>query len=417
MSLYAREPTGSIPVPAQSSRGTETPIDAEAWLLCSDEGQQFLAEVASVAAPLPADLTRWRRQASPTVVAAAVRLAYCQARAVAKFSRGHRMWLDPVGLQQATGEPVARHKATRFEGTVVVDLCAGIGGDTVALARQADVLAVEMDPDRCRRIAWNARVYEVNERVLPCRSRAESFGIPRGAWIHIDPDRRQTAGSRASRLALYEPGLCFLGFLTQRSPAGAIKLGPASDFASHFSDSKYEVELISSGGECKEAMVWFGSAVSCRRRATRLPENVTWTDRDGGLAGSDVVPITPVSTYIYDTDPALPRAGLLDSFAAAHGLCRTAGGVDYLTGPGLVESPFLSAFQVEEVLPFDLKRLRRLVADMDLGPLEIKLRGLNTTSEQIRRQLRPRGSHPATLILVGGRERARAILAQRVEKQ
>ncbi len=47
-----------------------------------------------------------------------------------------------------------------------------------------------------------------------------------------------------------------------------------------FADSQYEIELVSLRGECKEATVWFGEPVSCLRRATRLPENVTWTDRD-----------------------------------------------------------------------------------------------------------------------------------------
>ncbi len=50
-----------------------------------------------------------------------------------------------------------------------------------------------------------------------------------------------------------------------------IKLSPASDFAAHFRGPEHEVELISVSGECKEATVWFGAAVTCRRRATRLP--------------------------------------------------------------------------------------------------------------------------------------------------
>ena len=52
--------------------------------------------------------------------------------------------------------------------------------------------------------------------------------------------------------------------------AGAIKVGPASDFGKHFAGPEFEVELISLRGECKEATVWFGELVSCRRRATRL---------------------------------------------------------------------------------------------------------------------------------------------------
>ncbi|MGA2705088.1 MAG: class I SAM-dependent methyltransferase [Isosphaeraceae bacterium] len=387
--------------------------DAEAWVLTEEPGRRLLAEVANVSEPRPADITRWRKLAPPHVVAAAVRLAACRARAKAKFSRGDRMWLDPVGLEQATGESVARHKAGRFACPVVVDLCAGIGGDSVALAQTAKVLAVDSDHGMCRRLAWNAAVYEVADRVLPCRSRAETLTIPPGAWIHIDPDRRASGQERARRLAGYTPGLESLRSFVRLAPGGAIKLSPASDFAAHFSGPQFEVELISLRGECKEATVWFGAAATCRLRATRLPENVTWTDGDGGLRASFRVPVVPVSAFVYDPDPALLRVGLLDSFAAAHGVNRIAADIDYLTGDRLVNTPFLTPFAVQSVHRLDMKQLRRLVAEQELGPVEIKMRGLDLAPETLRTQLRVRGSHPATLILAGGVGPARAILAQR----
>ncbi len=257
--------------------------DAEAWVLTDQSGQRLLAEVATVPKSRPADIARWRKLAPPRAVAAALRLAACRARAVAKFSRGNRMWLDPVGLEQATSEVVARHKASRFACPLVIDLCAGIGGDSLALAQKTKVLSVDSDHGMCRRLAWNAGVYEVADRVLPCQSRVETFTIPPGAWIHLDPDRRVSGPERARRLADYTPGLDFLRNVARLGRGGAIKLSPASDFAAHFSGPEFEVELISLNGECKEATVWFGAAVSCRCRATRLPESVTWTDRDGGI--------------------------------------------------------------------------------------------------------------------------------------
>ncbi len=389
-------------------------IDAEAWVLDTEPGQRLLAEASAIRDPRPADYTRWRKIASAPRVAAAVRLASCRARAGAKFSRGNRMWLDPVGMEQATSEVVARYKARRFETEHVVDLCAGIGGDTIALAGRSKVMAVDLDRAMCRRLAWNAAVYEVAERVLPCRCRAETFAIPHGAWVHIDPDRRSGGPRRARLLADYRPGIEFLRSLMIAAPGGALKLSPASDFAVHFDRPQLEIELISVSGECKEATVWFGAAATCRRRATRLPENVTWTDRDGDSRLGFQVPAVPVSTFVFDPDPSLLRAGLLDSFAAAHGLNRIAADVDYLTSNRLLNAPFLTAFEVQSVHRLDLKQLRRLVAEQDLGPLEIKIRGLDLAPEHVRTQLRARGTRSGTLILSGGTGPARAIIARRV---
>src|SRR5205823_5447756 len=111
--------------------------------------------------------------------------------------------------------------------------------------------------------------------------------------------------------------------------------------------------------------------------------------------------------------PALLRAGLLESFAAAHGLSRCAVGVDYLTASVRIPSPFLAAFEVEEVLPLDMKRLARVVAARHLGPLEIKTRGVDLRPETVHARLRPPGPNSATLLLFGGDGPGRAVLARR----
>jgi hypothetical protein len=349
MALYAQDEIASTSVAA----------DAEHWVLSTEAGRRLLA-MAGSAATTPTDVERLRKLAAPEAVAAAFRIAAARAKGRSKFSSADALWLDPVGLEQATSEAVARHKARRFACDLAVDLCAGVGGDAIALAERCRVLAVDLSRDRCRRIAWNAGVLGLSDRILACRSRAESFPVPTGAWVHIDPDRRAGRHRRALAVADYAPSIEFLRHLVATTPAGALKLGPASDFAAAFPDPDVEIELTGLDGECKEATVWYGAAATCRRRATRLPEGATWTD--------------------------------------------------------LVETPFLAAFEVRSVHPLDLKQLKRAIAAEGLGPLEIKLRGLNLTPESLRARLRPPGPSPATLILAGGIGRARAIVARRMER-
>jgi THUMP domain-like/RNA cap guanine-N2 methyltransferase len=392
-------------------------IEVEASVLTTDAGRALLAEVAEVARAGPSDLARWRKSNPTEWVSAALRLVEGRRKGMAKFTRADRMWLDPVGVEQATAEVVARHKARRFAegGDLVVDLCSGIGGDTLALAESSRVIAVDLDEGMGRRTLWNAGVYEVADRVLAVRSRAESFPIPPGARVHVDPDRRAGGRPRAKGLADYVPGLDFLRRLASNARGGALKLGPASDFEAHFGGPGFEVEVVSLGGECKEATAWFGDLASpeVRRRATVLPAGATWTDLDGPLGATHAA--GPLDARAFDPDPALIRSGLLDGFASRHGLRRIAAGVDLLTGSARVESPFLAGFEVVEELPLDLKALRREVARRGLGPLEIKTRGLQTTPETYRAKLRPEGSNPATLILIAGRSGpSRAILARRV---
>jgi hypothetical protein len=200
--------------------------------------------------------------------------------------------------------------------------------------------------------------------------------------------------------------------LIRSGASGAIKLGPASDFVRHFGADAVEIELVSLGGECKEATVWFGGAAGCRRRATCLPAGATWTDADGP---ADAAPAAAgVGPLVFDVDPTLARAGLVAGFAAAHGLARLAEGIDWLTGEAPVASPFLRAFRVIAAVPADDRRLRAEVASAGGGALDVRLRGVARTPESIRRALRPRGDRPLTLFLHGGGRGGpgRAILAE-----
>src|SRR5215218_2682232 len=119
-------------------------------LLLSAEGRELLAGLP--AGPLePADQlrlgTRLRRRHPAELVAAALAQRELRERAAAKFALAGRMWFTREGLEQASAEPLARHRAARYAGADrVADLCCGIGGDLCALAPGRAALAVDLDP-------------------------------------------------------------------------------------------------------------------------------------------------------------------------------------------------------------------------------------------------------------------------------
>jgi THUMP domain-like len=400
-----------------SVRPAMSDVEAEFAVLSTEPGKALLDAVGASKQPGPAEMARWRTQFSMEIVSAGLRLVEARRRARVKFSRADELWLNPIGVEQATSELVARHKARRFAGAeVVADLCSGIGADSLALASVGcRVVAVDLDLAMTRRLNWNAAVHGFQDQVLAVRARAETAPIRADSLIHIDPDRRTDPTRRRARdLADYQPALPWLLSLIHRAPGGAIKLGPASDFAQHFGSHDLEIELVSLNGECKEATVWFGElAGECRRRATTLPAGVSISDLD--FPDTRSARVCPLGDWIFDPDPALLRAGLLDALSVQTGLGRVAQGVDYLTGTERVFSPFLTPFSVIAELPLDVKRLRREVATRSLGPLEIKVRGLSVTPERLRRELNPPGPNLATLLLYPANARASAILARRVD--
>ncbi len=368
---------------------------------------QLLHDAATVTGSELQIQRQLRQNYADELVPLAMSLVEQRRAATSKFSYAERMWLDRQGLQQSTSEIVARHKAQRFSGTVY-DLCCGIGGDAVALAAHCEVVAVDRNPLACLWTKWNAEAARVRESLTAVCIAAEQIDTA-GRLIHIDPDRRAARPSRSIRLEDAVPGLDYLQELTRQATGGAVKLSPAANFGGKFDGC--EIELISVGGECKEATVWFGELAGTNSwRATLLPSGAEISGNhlevfadQSGLKG-----------FLYDPDPAVVRAGLLDHAAVELGLARLDEAEEYLTGPDYVQSPFVSAFEVLADLSNHDKEIRRYFRDNDFGQLEIKCRHIPIDATAVRRKLRLEGSEPGVLVFARVAGKARALVCRRL---
>lgn len=350
-----------------------------------------------------------RKEFAPDLVRAALTLATLRSQARSRFTRAEQMWFDRTRLEQATQELVARHKARRFariEGQPVLDLCSGIGADAIAIVEHCSVTAV----DSSLLASWfthqNARVYGVSDRIKTQTSSVESVDAS-GQFVHLDPDRR-SHGQRQVRLEFGSPPLEYLQQLTQTAAGGAIKVSPASNFGGKFPNC--EIELVSVHGECKEATIWFGTLREATPfRATVLPVGQS-------IAGDpwDYRPqLSPLGKYLFDPDPAVVRAGLVDCLAQSLGLFRLDDAEEYLTGDQIVESPMIRGFEVLADLSNHLTEIRDYFRRSSFGQVEIKCRHIRIEADAVRRKLPLPGKEPAVLLFAKIAGRARAIVARR----
>ncbi len=347
-----------------------------------------------------------RRQFPDEVVRAAIALHDLRRRAMNKFTRAERLWLDRQGYEQSTAEAVANHKAKRFIGPVW-DLCCGIGSDAMALSSRGEVTAVDLNPSACLRTQWNAEVYEVADRLkTECLDVLQLPSLT--GLVHIDPDRRPGSTGRVSRIEDYVPGLDFLRRLMSESRGGAIKVSPASNFGGKFPDA--EIELISLNGECKEATVWFGElAGSSLFRATVLPAGETISGHPLQVS----VPVSPLGRYLYDPDPAVVRAGLVDLLADKLGISRLDPAEEYLTSDQYVQSPFVQTFETLVNLPNNERDLKAWLRTADIGSIEIKCRHIPIQADILRRRLPLDGTGQGVVIFARLDGKARIIGARR----
>ncbi|MFF3764615.1 methyltransferase domain-containing protein [Streptomyces sp. NPDC001922] len=371
-------------------------LDSFAALL-TDEGRALLADLRDYdPAQELATATRLRRDHPADLVSAALGQARLRQRAAAKFGAEDAavMFFTPNGVEQATRTSVARYRAERFAALGVrrlADLCCGIGGDAIALARAGvEVLAVDRDPLTCAVARANAEALGLADRIeVRCADVTEVDTSGYDA-VFADPARRGGRG-RIFDPEAYSPPLSWAVGAARSTPYAALKIAPGVPHDAVPDDT--EAEWISDGGDVKEAVFWFGTAPGARR-ATLLPGPHTLT----GAGLPDPAP-GPVGRWLYEPDGAVIRAHLVADAAAGVDGRLIDPTIAYVTADELHPTPWATAYEITDALPFNLKKLKALLREREVGKLTVKKRGSAVEPEELRRKVKPQGPNAATVFL------------------
>jgi hypothetical protein len=395
------------------------------WLV-SDQAEPFLTSVAQQEDPLAA-ARLLRGKLSVERVHLVLEQVRLRARARKKFTLADRLFFTPMGLEQATDEWIAAYKATRFAaGEPVVDFCCGIGGDLMAFARRGPATGVDRDPvaallaqTNCRRATAVGDLSPATQRAFDASIEAleaSEHSLAAHSLWHIDPDRRAT-GRRTTRVEFHDPPAATIDRLRARSAHGAVKLAPAAEVYEPWSQEA-ELEWISFSRECRQLVLWFGRLAIAvgRRRATIVDRHGAPPRSVTGSAAVETSIVARIGRYLFEPDAAVLAADLTGALAEELQLAAIAPGAVYLTGDSPIRDPAVAAFEVLDVVPFDLKRLKKLLRAGRFGRLEVKKRGVPHDPAAVARQLKVPGEHAATLLIARLGKPVVAILARRVER-
>ncbi|SNQ50471.1 conserved hypothetical protein [Frankia canadensis] len=386
---------------------------------------------------------RLRAEGVPAeLVAAAFTQAELRRRAAAKFVLADRMFFTRAGLEQASSQAAAEHRASRFAGRArVADLCSGIGGDASALGPGREILLVDRDPVHLRMAELNAGVHGART-VRACLSDVRDVDLDGVDGVFVDPARR--SGDRRLGSGACEPPLPWCFALTDRVGAVAVKAAPGIDLGQV--PAGWEVEFVADGRDLKEAVLFSPELATSPRRATVLrapsrgatPTAVPSTEagrlgdegvEPRGRAGAVSLVGSPDSTatespvrvgepgrYLYDPNPAVTRAGLVGELARQLDAWQLDPMIAFLTSDEAMATPFARLLRVEAQQPFDVRRLAADLRARGISALDIRRRGLAGDVDALRRRLLPRrrdlvpGGPAVTVVMTRLREEPWALI-------
>lgn len=376
--------------------------------LVGPEGRAAIAEAADLE-PLGelAAAERMRRDWDPALASAAWSQLELRRRAAGKLGdRAGEMFLTRDGLEQATRSGVADWRADRLRERGVrrvADLGCGLGSDALAAAGAGlEVVAVERDPATAVLAAANLSALGVTVHTGDVTDLAATVVDDRTVVL-ADPARR-TGRGRSWRVEDFSPPYEWVTELLRRH-GGVVKFGPGMPYG--LVPDWCEATWVSDHGDAVEVSLW-SPGTAGDRSAVLLP------DRASISAGAEPAGVTGPRHYLWEPDPAVARAGAIDTLAVGLGASRLDPAIAYLTGDEPAPTPYATCFEVLEAWPWREKALRAWTREHRIGTLEIKKRGIDVDPAALRRRLRLRGDASATVVITPTPSGAQVLVVRRV---
>jgi SAM-dependent methyltransferase len=291
--------------------------------------------------------------------------------------------LTPRAFEQASSEECAQHKM--LHGERVLDLCCGLGVDSLALSRNfREVIALEQDALLCEITTHNLQRMGATNVTVVCSS-AETYlhdCFEHFDWVYADPDRRGNTGRKLIRLEECSPNiLALLPDIRRCATNLCLKCSPLFDVDEAlrlFPDA--HIEAISLGGECKELLIYDDHS-GPRFTATALGMGSYSTSPHCRIADHQTIFDPTIYRYLFLPDVTLQKLRIVTT--ALHGVAE----VWDNNGFGFAQHPILEVpgrnFILEQAEPFDAKRLRRNYGHLSA---EIFKRDFPLSEDEIRKR-------------------------------
>lgn len=344
--------------------------------------------------PSPADIQRLRRDFPDEPVTQALELTAAREAGERKFPNASSLICDRQGMEQATSRLVADWKARRFGNASVLDLCSGIGGDAMSLARRGETVGVDHSEVRAFMCGHNAGISVRTDDVT-----ATAIDAP---LVHIDPARREEAtGRRSWRIEDLKPSLDEIMSIVKGTEGAAIKLGPGIPrsfvlpWPKGWEETPITLEFIAESRNLVQAVAWTGSLASegvpCR--ATE----VEGEDVVEGPPGEPPFGDEQIGQYLLLPHPVVERAQLITTALCGAKAVELAPGLGLLTTDDPIGSVWFDDYEVLEVLPPRIAKVSAWLSEREAGPVVVRTRDGAIDADEWTSRLQGDGDTPFTI--------------------
>jgi len=294
-----------------------------------------------------------------------------------------------LNIEQSSSEKAAEYKASLVSGHRMIDLTGGFGVDSFYFSRRFDrVVHLEIDRELQEIVRHNLKILNVHnvECILGdsidfLKSSNEKFD-----WVFVDPSRRGNEQERVFRLEDCTPNVLEnLDLIMSKAGSALLKLAPFMDISQALNQLKNvkEVHVLAIDNEVKELLY----LISEKRPETTTIKAVNLTQDRTDVVASEMGSMSeihygPVSTYLYEPNAALRKAGLYSSLSSRYKLDKIHPNSHLFTGKELVDFPG-RVFRVIRQIKYSPKKVRK---ELGLKRANITTRNFQESVAEIRKR-------------------------------
>lgn len=330
------------------------------------------------------------------------------------FANENIIFPPPLSVEQASSELTANYKAAifteKFGTNSCTDLTGGMGLDTWALAQKVDsVTYIEQNEHLCDVAKYNFEVLEQkNIEVLNEKASILNHSIiEKLTHFFIDPHRRDDAKNKVFKIEDCEPNLLEIKHLL---PNYMVKFSPMLDIKLAIEQLKNisEVHIVAVENEVKE-LLFVSKTKEIFAFNSKKNLNLSTFSREEFRVRSEIhcvnflsnkqtqnfsftyeeeenlsINYSKPSTYIYEPNAAILKAGAFKSIAVRFNLQKLAPNSHLYTSEFLVENFPGRNFLCEAVCKFDKKEINTYLSNKKAN---ISTRNFPMKPEEIKKKL------------------------------
>lgn len=301
-----------------------------------------------------------------------------------------------VPAEQCSSELTARYKQSIVKGESLCDMTGGMGVDFWYMSEGMErAIYTERNEELCSIARHNFQVLQTlrSEYVIRCGDGRE-LPIPSVDIIYLDPARRAGDGSRVYAMEDCEPNIVeWQDELLKHAKMVLVKLSPMVDLTDVLRKLKgvKELHIVGVKNECKEILVKahaFDDSVCAGCVEVHCVDFLTSGKIEYvfSLLGGMEISLTDggVKRHLYEPDVTLMKAGAFGSLCARYPVWQLDVDTHLMTSDEWIPEFPGRVFEVEEMIPFSSKVLKRL--KKEIPQANIAVRNFVMTADELRKK-------------------------------